>query len=319
MSWLHIVLVLGVFVAVVSSSYLLLQYGVPDAHDRRLQQLVQTPAAGRIGRWQELWQSRLVAGLRRLSDWAMPSTDAGSTHQAGPESVRQRLVHAGFRDRQALTVFYGLKTAMTLLLPMAVYAVGWTFAAAALTGVSRMGLLLVASGVGYYLPDLLLRWLITRRQTRLLHGWPDALDLLRVCVQAGLGLDAAIERVGRDMRLSSAVISEEFALTGLELRAGLNRATALQHLSERMGLQDIEALVAMLVQADRFGSSISDALVLYSQALRTKRRLTAEEAAAKLPVKLLVPLIFCIFPSLLTVLLGPVVISFQQHFQGMGS
>jgi tight adherence protein C len=318
MSWLHIVLVLGVFVVVVSSSYLLLQYGVPNAHDRRLQQLAQAPT-GRTAHWQARWRARLVAALHGLSDWAMPPADANRDSQVGADPVRQRLVHAGFREPQALAVFYGLKTALTLLLPATLYGLGWAFTAAAPTGAARMGLLLLASAAGYYLPDGCLRWLTARRQTRLLHGWPDALDLLRVCVQAGLGLDAAIERVGRDMRLSCAVISEEFALTGLELRAGLNRATALQHLSDRMGLQDIEALVAMLVQADRFGSSISDALVLYSQALRTKRRLTAEESAAKLPVKLLVPLIFCIFPSLLTVLLGPVVISFQQHFQGMGS
>ena len=136
---------------------------------------------------------------------------------------------------------------------------------------------------------------------------------MRLCVQAGLGLDAAIERVGREMRLSYPQLSDEFALTGLELRAGSSRAEALRHLSQRMGLPDIEGLVAMLIQADRFGTSIAESLEVHSDALRTKRRLIAEEAAAKLPIKLLIPLIFCVFPALMTVLLGPVVISITQH------
>lgn len=318
MSWLHIVLVLGLFMAVVTSSYWLLQLGMPDAQDRRLQQLVHPPKPRMVAGWTWL-RPRLSAMLHWLSDWATPAATSGKGSRPAPDTVRQRLVHAGFRQPQAATFFYGLKAALSLLLPATAYGWAWALAAAAPSGVSRMALLLIACATGYYLPDLLLRWQTTRRQRRLFQGLPDALDLLRVCVQAGLGLDAAIERVGRDMQISHAVISEEFALTGLELRAGLSRAAALQHLSDRMGVQDIEALVAVLIQADRFGASISDSLVLYSQALRTKRRLMAEEAAAKLPVKLLIPLIFCIFPSLLTVLLGPVVISFQQHFQGMGS
>jgi tight adherence protein C len=318
MTWLRIVLMFGLFMAVVSTSYWLLQRWVPDARDRRLQQLV-TPSGSRLAAWWALVQPRLSRLLHWLSDWATPKGEQDGSRLAAPDSLRQRLVHAGFRQPQAPMVFYGLKTALSLLLPAAVYGFWWVIAVAAPAGVPRMALLLIACAVGYYLPELLLRWLITRRQTRLRHGLPDALDLLRVCVQAGLGLDAAIERVGRDMQISHAEICEEFALTGLELRAGLSRAAALRHLSDRMGLQDIASLVAVLVQADRFGASISDALVLYSQALRTQRRLTAEEAAAKLPVKLLIPLIFCIFPSLLTVLLGPVVISFQQHFQGVGA
>ena len=143
---------------------------------------------------------------------------------------------------------------------------------------------------------------------------PDALDLLRLCVQAGLGLDAAIERVGREMRHARPILSEEFALTGLALRAGSSRAEALRNLSQRVGLKDIDALVAMLIQADRFGTSVSESLAVYAESLRIQRRLRAEEAAAKLPVKLLIPLIFCVFPSLLTVLLGPVVVTLAREF-----
>lgn len=312
MLWRHALLAIGIFFVVLASSYLLLQRWVPDAHDRRLQQLMSAPES-RFRRWQRTLATRLTTLLFWLSDWSAPQKTAHATEQTIPTSTRQYLIHAGFRQAEALAVFYGLKTALTLLVPTLLQWGWWAFSPAPLD-LGRSTLLLVCGAVGYYLPDIGLQWQVSRRQTRLLHAFPDALDLLRVCVQAGLGLDAAIERVGRDMRMTSDVIAEEFALTGLELRAGLSRSRALQHLSDRMGLQDIEALVAMLIQADRFGSSISDALALYSDALRIKRRLVAEEAAAKLPVQLLIPLIFCIFPSLLMVLLGPVVISFQQHF-----
>ena len=137
-------------------------------------------------------------------------------------------------------------------------------------------------------------------------------------MQAGLGLDAAIERVGREMRHARPVLSQEFALTGLALRAGASRADALRNLSQRVGLKEIDALVAMLIQADRFGTSVSESLTVHAEALRIQRRLKAEEAAAKLPVKLLIPLVFCVFPSLLTVLLGPVAVTLARDFVRAG-
>ena len=319
MTWLHIVLVFVIFMTVVISSYGLLQRWVPDDRDRRLQQLVPTRGPWLL-RWWGQQSPRMGVLLHWLSDWATPKANNEGEDRPTPGVVRLRLTQAGFRQPQAPTVFYGLKTVLSLLLPSLMYGLGWLLMTSSVPATApRMALLLLACALGYYLPDLLVRWLTSRRQARLFRGLPDALDLLRICVQAGLGLDAAIERVGRDMQISQGVISEEFALTGLELRAGLTRSAALNHLSERMGLPDMASLVTVLIQADRFGSSISDALVLYSQALRSKRRLMVEEAAAKLPVKLLLPLIFFIFPSLLTVLLGPVVLSFQQHFQGVGA
>lgn len=312
MSWLHMLLGLGVFVPVLVGSYLLLQRWIPDARDERLRQLM--PDSQAQGRWQmHTLLDSLTALLQRLSHWAAPAADRADQPAPAPSGHRQWLVHAGFRGATAEPVFLGLKTAWTLLLAVVSAWIGWMLWPQARVA-QRMAWLLAACTVGYYLPDMVLRWLVTRRQTHLFHAFPDALDLLRICVQAGLGLDAAIERVGRDMRLSSRALAEEFTLTSLELRAGMARAAALRHLSERIGLQDLEALVSMLIQADRFGSSMSESLVVYSQSLRTRRRLLAEEAAAKLPVKLLIPLIFCIFPSLLMVLLGPVLISFQQHF-----
>lgn len=167
----------------------------------------------------------------------------------------------------------------------------------------------VCSVFGYFLPTGVLDRLVAMRQRELFLAFPDALDLLRVCVEAGLGLDAAVERVGREMQIESQALAQEFSLLGLELRAGAGRTDALRNLALRIGLKDIDTLVAMLIQADRFGTNMADSLLVHSESLRSKRRLAAEEAAAKLPVKILMPLIFCVFPALLTVLLGPAVIN----------
>ena len=248
----------------------------------------------------------------RLSRWlalfASVSTPTGADE---PSPVRLQLQRAGFRSPAALTVFYGLKTICTFLLPATLLLY---------VGVANVrhasGLLLIAlvvlAGLGYYLPDMVLRRLESRRRLELFFAFPDALDVMRICVEAGLSLDAAIQRVSREIRIECPALSDELHQVSLELRAGASRRQALQNLGARVQLEDVSALVSMLVQADRFGTSIADALRVHSQSLRTRRRLTAEERAAKLPVKLLMPLILCIFPALLTVLLGPAFISIYR-------
>ena len=143
------------------------------------------------------------------------------------------------------------------------------------------------------------------RQREIFESFPDALDLLTVCVEAGLGLDAALQRVADEMQLKSLALSEELSLVTMELRVGASKPHALRNLALRTGVEDVDTLVAMLVQAERFGTSIADSLRVHAETLRTKRRLRAEERAAKIALKLLFPLIFCIFPTLLLVLLGP--------------
>ena len=143
------------------------------------------------------------------------------------------------------------------------------------------------------------------RQREIFETFPDALDLMTVCVESGLGLDAALAKVTEEMRLKSIPLAEELHLVNLELRAGSTREKALRNLALRTGVDEVNTFVTMLVQADRFGTSIGDSLRVFSDELRTKRRLRAEEMAAKIPLKLLFPLVFCIFPSLMLVLLGP--------------
>lgn len=172
--------------------------------------------------------------------------------------------------------------------------------------------MLVCAALGYMMPNFFLARRITNRQRDIFESFPDAIDLTTVCVEAGLGLDAALARVGAEMRLKSPILGEELHLVNLELRAGSSRERALRNLALRTGIDEIDSLVAILIQADRFGTSVADSLRVHSDNLRTKRRLRAEEAAAKVPQKLLFPVIFCIFPSLLLVLLGPAFIGIYR-------
>jgi tight adherence protein C len=304
--WVFAVLV---FALVLSLSLAVLSRWLPDPGQERLSQLRTGQQRPRL-HWWTRWQQRLLAALLWLSPWAAPVSGSDSDT---PSELQLRFWRAGWRSGVALQVYFTSKTLLTLLLPVVVWGLvdlsGWTA-----PDLQRWALVLLAAAAGYYLPSALLHWRTQRRQQALFKAFPDALDLLRVCVQAGLGLDAAIERVGREMHQAQPELSEEFALTGMALRAGASRAQALRHLALRIGLKDIDALVSMLIQADRFGTSVSESLQVHSDALRTQRRLRAEEAAAKLPVKLLIPLIFCVFPSLLTVLLGPVVVTLARQF-----
>ena len=309
MSTLNIIFLISLFLLVASLIYMALAQWVPSDLDKRRMNLVHH-AQPQANAWLNRLQRKMTDLLLWLGPWA-GSPD--SVDAMEPSDLQIKFLNAGLRSSMVSSVYLGFKTLLTFLLPGILWLLMWVFS------VQKDDLffwtsMMAAAAVGYYIPNVVLHVLVSKQHKILFHAVPDALDLMRLCVQAGLGLDAALERVGREMRLSYPQLSDEFALTGLELRAGSSRAEALRHLSQRMGLPDIEGLVSMLIQADRFGSSIAESLEVHSDALRTKRRLIAEEAAAKLPVKLLIPLIFCVFPALMTVLLGPVVISITEHF-----
>jgi tight adherence protein C len=167
---------------------------------------------------------------------------------------------------------------------------------------------------GYYLPDVYLRFRTNQRAKDMRDTLPDLIDLLVICTESGLGMDAAINRVSQEIARSSKILAEEFYLAALEIRAGAGRSTALKNLALRVDLEDLHSLVSMLVQADRFGTSLADSLRIQSEVMRTKRMQRAEEIAAKVPVKMLIPLIFFIFPSLLMVLIGPAVLQISAIF-----
>jgi len=181
-------------------------------------------------------------------------------------------------------------------------------------GTKVLFLLLVAASCGYYLPNVVLARIVQRRKRDIFESIPDALDLLTVCVEAGLSLERALVKVAAEIHIKSVTLAQELQLVLMEMRAGFSKEKSLRNFALRVGLDDVDSLVAMLIQSERFGTSIGDALRVYSEVLRNKRRVIAEEAAAKIGLKLLFPLIFCIFPTLLIVLLGPAVMQLTRTF-----
>jgi tight adherence protein C len=174
--------------------------------------------------------------------------------------------------------------------------------------------LMICSAVaGFFYPDLYLYRKTQERKKNIFEGFPDALDLMVVCVEAGMGLDSAIKRVGDEMALKNKVLSDEFRILSLELRAGKPRADALRNLAMRTDLEDVTSLVTLLIQTDRFGTRVAQALRVHSDSMRSKRYLRAEEMAAKLPIKILFPLVLFILPALLITLLGPAMIKFYRE------
>lgn len=229
------------------------------------------------------------------------------TDQAEVFNLRQSLITAGYRSSHAPIFFLGAKIlcAIVALLSLALVPHKWLGFPSA---TNLIMCYVLAAGAGYYAPALWLRSTISRRKHTIMHALPDALDLMVVCVEAGLGLDQAINRVADEIKLSHEELSEEFHLLGLELRAGVARTDALRNLSRRVDLEEIKSLIALLIQTDRFGTSIGQALRVHSEAMKVSRQMRAEERAAKIPVKLLLPLILFIFPSVFIAILGPGVI-----------
>jgi tight adherence protein C len=222
-------------------------------------------------------------------------------------ATRRRLINAGYRSAKAPIFFLGAK----LLLVIVMVGLLALIPAKMLGFPSALILTfyyVMAAACGYYAPALWLRRAIGSRKDALQRAIPNALDLMVVCVEAGLGLDQAIGRVGDEVKLAHPELSDELNLLALELRTGMSRQEALRNLAHRTDLEEVRNLVALLIQTDRFGTSIGQALRVHADAMRTTRRLKAEELAAKLPVKMLLPLIFFIFPCMFIVLLGPAAI-----------
>jgi tight adherence protein C len=216
------------------------------------------------------------------------------------------MMRAGYRSPQAFMAMRGFK----LLTPVVFLAF------AIVTGIYKWNpymILPIAAVIGYLFPEMFLSWRVTARQHRLRRGLPDGLDLLVICVEAGLGLDQALMKVAQELRITHPELSEELQLVNLEMRIGKSRIDSLRELARRTGIEDIKALVAMLVQTDRFGTSVAQSLRVFSDDLRVKRRQRAEEMSAKTTVKMVPPLVFFIFPALMVVILGPAVITLLRQ------
>lgn len=266
----------------------------------RLRDLRSRALAARPGL--DLERPSLIAGLLASLGGFLPAPDSNEALQSG-------LVRAGIRDPKAGLVFLGAKAVGAVVCGFGCIALYFALA-------RPIGSIPVAGGiaaaVGFYLPTIWLYLKGAARKEQIQTSLPDALDLLVVCVEAGLGLNAAIERVGREIEIASPALSEELLLVGAEIRTGLSRSDALRRLARRTGVDDLYALTAMLIQADRLGTSIAQSLRAHAESMRTKRRQRAEQSARKAGIKLAFPLVFLIFPALLIVILGPAAIQLAQ-------
>ena len=293
------------FVAVLGAVLLAMRLLTKDPIQGRIETVIDRPSLSMTTGEASPWVTKIIKLTGPLAKLSLPDENSESS------SIRARFMHAGFRDRSAPAIFFAAKTILAIGLPLVAFFILNT--SNIKSGVNTLLLwLLIAAAIGYYLPNMLLKNIIARRQREIFESFPDALDLMTVCVEAGLAMDAALARVAAEIGLKSAVLSEELSLVTLELRAGSSKEKALRNLSLRTGVEDVDALVSMLIQSERFGTSIADSLRVQSEQLRTKRRQRAEEQAAKIALKLLFPLIFFIFPSLLLVLMGPAFIQIYR-------
>jgi len=222
--------------------------------------------------------------------------------------VEKRLLRAGLRQEHAVNLFYGAKVLVPLILSTAAFA----------TGIFRVGpffIFGITAGLGFMIPDFWLGNRMKARQLAIRLGLPDVLDLLVICIEAGLGFDQAMARVCDEMGTAQPEIADEFGVIALEQRAGRNRADAWRNMADRTGVDSVRALATIVIQADQFGTSMARTLRIHSDTLRTKRRQAAEEAAAKTTVKLVFPLVFFIFPSIFVVTIGPSAILIGEAFK----
>lgn len=245
------------------------------------------------------WATTMVKVAGPLANLSLPQGDWDSSPQ------RIKFLTAGIRHPNARLYYFAAKTVLPLLFAGIAYLLMRDRAKDTLV---LLFYVLLAATVGTYLPNLIVHFKARKRHREIFEHFPDAADLMLVCVEAGLGLDAALTKVAGELRMDSLPLAEELHLTNLEMRAGGTREQSLRNLGIRTGVEEVGTFAVMLTQADKFGTSIGDSLRVFSDDLRHKRQARAEERAAKIPTKMLFPLVTCIFPSIIMVVLGPAVI-----------
>lgn len=253
------------------------------------------------------WVEKVAHAAQPFSRLSLP--------EAGWEKspLRTRFMNAGWRGASAPSLYFATKTLLALALPAIVALCGAVMLETPQKGF--MTLLLLVAAIGYYLPNAVLSHRAASRCREIFENFPDALDLLTVCVEAGLSLERALAKVAGEIHIKSMALAQELQLALMEMRAGFTKERALRNLALRSGVEDVDTLVAMLIQSERFGTSMGESLRIHSENLRGKRSVLAEEAAAKIALKLLFPLIFCIFPTLMLVLIGPAGIQVYRMMQ----
>jgi tight adherence protein C len=292
--------------AVASIVLVLYNWGVDNAHKKRLTQIFRqgwTPAVQSLSR--KAHPQKVAAVVDILSKLSLPEEGWQNS------GVQLKFLQAGILNKNAPQYYFAIKTLLTLVLP-AVLALFLYFTHSPFF--RAMVMVLISAASGYYLPEMLLQFITRKRIERMRDSLPDMIDLMVICTESGMSINAAIARISREMARSNPDLAQEFYLSALEMRAGATRIEALRNLALRSRLEDLGDLVSMLVQADNFGTSLAESLRIQSDMMRSRRTQRAEELAAKIPVKMLLPLILFIFPTLMMVLLGPAVIQMIQVF-----
>jgi tight adherence protein C len=283
-----------VFLAVTLSLVALFLWLSPTRAEQRLQEVMAAPSS------REGWTETVVRLTGPFAKLSSPQGDWDTS------PLRMHFLNAGIRHPDARLIYFGAKTLLPLLFAglmfMTMRAMNQT------SGLTLLFYVMVAALIGCYLPNGVVSWLVRNRQREIFENFPDAADLMLVCVEAGLGLDAALTKVAEEIKRKSVALGEELHLTILELRAGASREQSLRNLAVRTGIEEIGTFATMLTQADKFGTSIGDSLRVFSDDLRHKRQVRAEERAAQVPTKMLFPLVVFIFPSIIMVILGPAII-----------
>ena len=310
-------MILFVVVVLVMTSVFALVYGVASlapARSRLISKRLGELQSGAARNYTSVQRRQRQEKRERLETLMEAFGERVTARRADWSHVQERLLQAGYRRSGAVAVYFGVR-----LVAMVAMGAGAVFGTVTLGAAPAAGVLAgaVAASFGWLAPAYQIKRRIRKRQLSLQRALPDTLDLLVVCVEAGLGLNQALVRVSEEIEHVSEIMSEELVLANLEIRAGTPRDEALRNLGERTGLGDLKSLTAMLVQTDRFGTSIATALRVHSDTMRTKRRQRAEEAAAKTTIKLVFPLVLFIFPAMFVVILGPAVLHILEQMKGL--
>ena len=274
---------------------------------RRLQELQDVAANRGVGQ-----RRRRQANREQLEVWLQSFGERVASGRKDVFETRQKLVRAGYRSQDAVPIFYSLRVLLLVVGAILILAMLPT-----LQGRDMVNWIVAGAAIFWMLPSGFLRRKIRIRQKEMQRSLPDALDMLVVCVEAGLGLNQALVRVSDEIENMSPILSEELQIVNLEMRAGTPREDALRNLGERTDVADLRGLATMLIQTDRFGTSIAQALRVHSDTLRVKRRQRVEEAAAKTTIKLVPPLVFFIFPAIFVVVLGPAMLHLMNELGGV--
>ena len=294
----QILFLVVVFIVVVGIAMAALLIFSPVQVRGRLTDVVETETAAATPEVPGSWVEKVAHAAQPFSRLSLPEEG----WERSP--LRTRFMNAGWRGASAPSLYFAAKTILALGLPGLTALIAITV----FSGLPQKGLLfvlLLMASIGYYLPNAVLSRKASDRRREIFETFPDALDLLTVCVEAGLSLERALAKVAGEIHIKSIALAQELQLVLMEMRAGFSKERALRNLALRSGVEDVDTLVAMLIQSERFGASMGDSLRVHSDNLRGKRGVQAEEAAAKIALKLLFPLIFCIFPTLMLVLIGP--------------